>query len=216
MSNWQPQPPQYGQQPQYGQPPQQPGYGYPGPGQNMAPYPPQQPAPHGYPYAPGFPPPGGRAQPGRAFFLGLIVSLGIGLAYAGLLVASHKDLSRVGLQATYLACAAVLAVVVGVVTGRTGGRAAGPHVWAAILAALGAYLGVANGYVFTLLDIGGTEAASIRRIAAAVEGGSGADIIEMWDIWPYLYSENMVPVDDLEFPAIVTEGLAGVRQMLQD
>ncbi|HLL50155.1 MAG TPA: ABC transporter substrate-binding protein [Thermomicrobiales bacterium] len=35
------------------------------------------------------------------------------------------------------------------------------------------------------------------RIAAAVEGGSGADIIEMWDIWPYLYQENMVPVDDL-------------------
>jgi multiple sugar transport system substrate-binding protein len=35
------------------------------------------------------------------------------------------------------------------------------------------------------------------RIAAAVEGGSGADIIEMWEIWPYLYSENMVPVDDL-------------------
>ena len=35
------------------------------------------------------------------------------------------------------------------------------------------------------------------RIAAAVEGGSGADIIEMWDIWPYLYSENMVPVDEL-------------------
>src|SRR5918992_6242252 len=35
------------------------------------------------------------------------------------------------------------------------------------------------------------------RIAAAVEGGSGADIIEMWEIWPYLYSENMVPVDEL-------------------
>jgi ABC-type glycerol-3-phosphate transport system substrate-binding protein len=35
------------------------------------------------------------------------------------------------------------------------------------------------------------------RIAAAVEGGSGADIIEMWDIWPYLYQESMVPVDDL-------------------
>ncbi|HEX2280932.1 MAG TPA: hypothetical protein VHG52_04125 [Thermomicrobiales bacterium] len=34
------------------------------------------------------------------------------------------------------------------------------------------------------------------RIAAAVEGGSGADIIEMWDIWPYLYQQNMVPVDD--------------------
>jgi multiple sugar transport system substrate-binding protein len=35
------------------------------------------------------------------------------------------------------------------------------------------------------------------RIAAAVEGGAGADIIEMWEIWPYLYSENMVRVDDL-------------------
>jgi len=35
------------------------------------------------------------------------------------------------------------------------------------------------------------------RIAAAVEGGSGADIIEMWDIWPYLYQEHMVPVDEL-------------------
>ncbi|WJV46501.1 hypothetical protein [Streptomyces flavofungini] len=154
--SWQPQPPQYGQQPQYGQPPQQPGYGYPGPGQNMGPYPPQQPMPHGYPYAPGFPPPGG-AQPGRAFFLGLIVSAGLSLAYAGILFASHEDLSRVGLQASYLACAAVLAVVVGVVTGRTGGRDAGPAVWAAVLAALGAYLGVANGYVFTLLDIGGTD-----------------------------------------------------------
>ncbi|MGH2614222.1 MAG: ABC transporter substrate-binding protein [Thermomicrobiales bacterium] len=35
------------------------------------------------------------------------------------------------------------------------------------------------------------------RVAAAVEGGSGADVIEMWDTWPYLYYENMVPVDDL-------------------
>jgi multiple sugar transport system substrate-binding protein len=35
------------------------------------------------------------------------------------------------------------------------------------------------------------------RIAAAVEGGSGADVNEMWDIWPYLYQENMVPVDEL-------------------
>ena len=35
------------------------------------------------------------------------------------------------------------------------------------------------------------------RIAAAVEGGSGADIIEMWDTWPYLYYENLVPIDDL-------------------
>ena len=35
------------------------------------------------------------------------------------------------------------------------------------------------------------------RIAAAVEGGSGADIIEMWDTWPYLYQEQMVPSDEL-------------------
>ncbi len=35
------------------------------------------------------------------------------------------------------------------------------------------------------------------RIAAAVEGGSGPDVIEMRDTWPYLYYQNMVPVDDL-------------------
>jgi multiple sugar transport system substrate-binding protein len=35
------------------------------------------------------------------------------------------------------------------------------------------------------------------RIAAAVEGGSGPDVLEMWDTWPYLYYQNMVPVDEL-------------------
>ena len=35
------------------------------------------------------------------------------------------------------------------------------------------------------------------RIASAVEGGSGPDVIEMWDTWPFLYNENMVPVQDL-------------------
>jgi multiple sugar transport system substrate-binding protein len=34
------------------------------------------------------------------------------------------------------------------------------------------------------------------RIASAVEGGSGPDVIEMWDIWPYLYYENMVPMEE--------------------
>jgi multiple sugar transport system substrate-binding protein len=34
------------------------------------------------------------------------------------------------------------------------------------------------------------------RIASAVEGGSGADLIEMWDTWPYLYFENMVPMEE--------------------
>jgi multiple sugar transport system substrate-binding protein len=35
------------------------------------------------------------------------------------------------------------------------------------------------------------------KIAAAVEGGNGPDVIEMWDTWPYLYYENMVPVEEL-------------------
>ncbi len=34
------------------------------------------------------------------------------------------------------------------------------------------------------------------RIAAAVEGGAGADVMEMWDTWPYLYYENMVPMEE--------------------
>ncbi|MFH8559615.1 hypothetical protein [Streptomyces sp. NPDC017988] len=155
---WQSHPPQhnpYGQPVQPPAPQPQPGYGYP------APYPPQQPMQpmqpgHPYPYAPGFPPPSG-AKPGKAFFLGLLVAAAVGSAYAGILLASNEDLSRVGLQAGYLVVAALLAVGVGTVVGRTGGRGAGPHVWAAVLAALGAYFGVANGYVFTLLDAGGTD-----------------------------------------------------------
>ncbi|MFH8610376.1 hypothetical protein ACH4D5_23135 [Streptomyces sp. NPDC018029] len=155
---WQPQPPQhnpYGQQPV--QP--QPGYGYPAAPYQQQPMQPMQPMQPGnpYPFAPGFPPPGGGAKPGKAFFLGLLVAGGLGLVYAGILLASNEDLSQGGLQASYLAVAAVLAVTVGAVVGRTGGRGAGPHVWAAILAALGAYFGVANGYVFTILDAGGTD-----------------------------------------------------------
>ncbi|MFK4065533.1 hypothetical protein [Streptomyces sp. NPDC029674] len=162
---WQPNTPHpqqhnpYGQPGQPGQPPmpQQPGYGYPA----QAPYPPQQPMQpmqpgYPYPYAPGFPPPGA-GSPAKAFFLGLLVAGGLGVVYAGILLASHEDLSRTGLQASYLVVAALLAVGVGAVVGRTGGRGAGPHVWAAVLAALGAYFGVANGYVFTLLDAGGTD-----------------------------------------------------------
>jgi multiple sugar transport system substrate-binding protein len=52
------------------------------------------------------------------------------------------------------------------------------------------------------------------RIAAAVEGGSGADIIEMWAIWPYLYSEQMVPVDDLA--AQVSEEYGGFYDWVVD
>ncbi|WP_179889382.1 hypothetical protein [Streptomyces sp. st115] len=110
----------------------------------------------GSPYQQGFRPAGG-PRSGKAFFLGLLVSGALGLVYSGILLATHKDLSRVGLQASYLVLAAALAVGVGAVVGRTGGRAAGPQVWAAILATPAAYFGVANGYVFTLLDAGGVD-----------------------------------------------------------
>ncbi len=45
------------------------------------------------------------------------------------------------------------------------------------------------------------------RIAASVEGGSGPDVIEMRETWPYLYYENMVPVDDIAVP--LGESLGG-------
>lgn len=45
------------------------------------------------------------------------------------------------------------------------------------------------------------------RIAASVEGGSGPDVIEMRETWPYLYYENMVPVDDIAVP--LGEALGG-------
>ena len=35
------------------------------------------------------------------------------------------------------------------------------------------------------------------RISSAVQAESGPDIIEMWDTWPYLYYEQMVPMGDL-------------------
>jgi multiple sugar transport system substrate-binding protein len=52
------------------------------------------------------------------------------------------------------------------------------------------------------------------RIAAAVEGGSGPDIVQMWDTWPYLYYENMVPVDDLV--AAVSEEYGGLYDWVTD
>ncbi len=35
------------------------------------------------------------------------------------------------------------------------------------------------------------------QIAAAVEGGAGPDIVELRPPWPYLYYENLVPMDDV-------------------
>ncbi|WP_175409806.1 hypothetical protein [Streptomyces sp. TRM64462] len=155
----QPQPPQHHP---YGQPghhppvpPQQPGYG-PQPG-----YPPQgpygQPMQGGYGYPPGFPPQPSGTKPAKAFFLALLVSAGLSLVHAVVLLLSYEDLSVTGLQIAYVVLALALAVGVGTVAGRAGGSNTGVHVAAAFLAALGAYFGVTNGYVFTLLDAGGTD-----------------------------------------------------------
>jgi multiple sugar transport system substrate-binding protein len=35
------------------------------------------------------------------------------------------------------------------------------------------------------------------RIGAAVQSGSGPDIIQMWDPWPYLYQESLVNINDI-------------------
>ncbi|MCT2588940.1 hypothetical protein LHJ74_03145 [Streptomyces sp. N2-109] len=150
----QPQPQQYAPYGQPGQPPvqpQQPGYGYP-------PQQPMQPMQPGYPY-PGFPPPppGGGAKPAKAFFLGLLISVVFTLAYMGMLLASYEDLSRVGLQVSYIILALALAACVGAVAGSAGGRSVGAHICAAILAALGVFFSVTNGYVAVLLDAGGTD-----------------------------------------------------------
>lgn len=162
---WQPQPQQYspygqpgqpGQpQPGYGYPPQQPqpGYGYP-----QQPMQPMQPMAPGHPY-PGFPmpPPDGGAKPGKAFFLSLLISWAFTAAYAGMLLASHEDLSRVGLQISYIVLALALAVCVGAVAGKVGGRNGGVHFFAAVLATLAVFFSVTNGYVAVLLETGGSD-----------------------------------------------------------
>ena len=45
------------------------------------------------------------------------------------------------------------------------------------------------------------------RIAAAVEGGDGPDVVEMRETWPYLYNQSMVPMDDVA--NAVSEGVGG-------
>ncbi|MFP3991572.1 hypothetical protein U9R90_29715 [Streptomyces sp. E11-3] len=165
---WQPQPPQpspYGQQPPG--PPQQPGYGYPGPPQQPGygypgpPMQPQQPMQPGYAYPPqgfqpGFPPPAA-GNPAKAFFLGLLVSVVGSLVFAGILVVSYEDLSKVGLKLSYVAFALAVGALVGVVAGKSGGRGGSTMVVAALLAALGTFFGYTNGQVFILLDAAGAD-----------------------------------------------------------
>ncbi|WP_326691719.1 MULTISPECIES: hypothetical protein [unclassified Streptomyces] len=112
--------------------------------------------PPGYPYQPGFPPPR-RGSGVKAFLLGWLIS-GFGATlFAGLLVASYDDLSKVGLRVMYVVFALVLALVVGSVAGKMGGPNPGAYVAPALLAMLAVFMGTANGYVFVLLDAGGTD-----------------------------------------------------------
>ena len=67
--------------------------------------------------------------------------------------------------------------------------------------------GSQNGVAVTPITLPGR---TCSRASRRPSSGSGADIIEMWDIWPYLYSENMVPVDDLAHG-----GQRGVRRLLR-
>ncbi|WP_197287823.1 hypothetical protein [Streptomyces apocyni] len=167
---WQPQPPQqpnpYGQQPPGppqqpgygypGPPQQQPGYGYPGPPMAQQPGPPMQPMQPGYAYPPqgfqpGFPPPAA-GNPAKAFFLGLLVSVVGSLVFAGILVASYEDLSKVGLKLSYVGFALAIGALVGAVVGKSGARGASTMVIAGLLAALGTFFGYTNGQVFILAD----------------------------------------------------------------
>lgn len=38
------------------------------------------------------------------------------------------------------------------------------------------------------------------RIAGAIQAQDGADIVQLWDPWPYLYQENLVDVNDIAGP----------------
>ncbi len=52
------------------------------------------------------------------------------------------------------------------------------------------------------------------RIAAAVEGGDGPDVVELRETWPYLYYQSMVPMDDVAEP--LSEALGGFYPWVTD
>ncbi|GAA2591209.1 hypothetical protein GCM10009863_00200 [Streptomyces axinellae] len=110
-----------------------------------------------HPYQPGFPPPPRRGGGVKAFLFGWLIS-GFGATlFAGLLVASYDDLSKIGLRVMYVVFALALALAVGSVAGKTGGPNPATYVAPALLAMAATFLGTANGYVFVLLDAGGTD-----------------------------------------------------------
>ena len=44
------------------------------------------------------------------------------------------------------------------------------------------------------------------KIGAAIQGGSGPDVVELWDTWPYLYYQSMVDVHDMATKIGDTQG----------
>ena len=121
---------------------------------------PMQPMQSGYPMQPGYPmpmPPQRRGSGVKAFLLSWLVS-GFGATlFAGLLLASYEDLSKVGLRVMYVVFAMVLAVAVGGIAGKTGGPNPAAYVAPTLLAMLAVFMGTCNGYVFVLLDAGGSD-----------------------------------------------------------
>jgi len=44
------------------------------------------------------------------------------------------------------------------------------------------------------------------KIAATVQSGAGADVVEMWPVWPYLYKDALVDVSDIAEPMGQAQG----------
>ncbi|NGO73793.1 hypothetical protein, partial [Streptomyces boncukensis] len=110
-----------------------------------------------YPQGPGYPPQ--RQGSGVKAFLLSWLTAGIGaMLFAGILFLSYEDLSKIGLRLMYLVFAIALAVAVGGVAGRMGGPNPAAYIAPAALAMVACITGVANGYLFSLMDAGGSDA----------------------------------------------------------
>ncbi|MBQ0867824.1 hypothetical protein ACH4RA_31435 [Streptomyces smyrnaeus] len=143
------------------------------PMQPAPPMQPMQPMQPGYPYGPGLPPQ--RQGSGvKAFLFAWLISGVAASVFAGLLVASYEDLSKVGLRIMYVVFALVLAVAVGAMAGKVGGPNPGAYVVPSLFVMAAVFFGVTNGFVFVLLDAGGSDV-----FEAMIEDDPGAPA-EFW------------------------------------
>jgi hypothetical protein len=127
----------------------------------------------GYPYQPGFPPQ--RQGSGvKAFLFAWLISGASASVFAGILVASYEDLSKVGLRIMYVVFALALAAAVGSMAGKVGGPNPGAYVVPSLFAMAAVFFGVANGFVFVMMDAGGSDA-----LEAMMEHEPGAPA-EFW------------------------------------